>query len=111
MIVDQSRLFSAEARASSDIETWRWRVWNCTANSGDATCDELEQRLHGSHQTVSATMHALKKDDLLLPVKELIRDDEGNPVVRHKSRRTRTGRRAGVWKVNPHVTFFEIDHG
>jgi predicted ArsR family transcriptional regulator len=51
-----------------------------------ATCEELEERLGMSHQTVSARMSELKRDGL---------------IEKNGTRPTRSGRQAGVYKASP----------
>jgi hypothetical protein len=78
---------SAEARKSIQphLSKMKQRVLLSLHLDGDATDDELEQRLNMSHQSLSACRRGCVKDELVAPT--------------GKTRPTRSGRKANVWTV------------
>ena len=78
---------SAEAKMSiaPHMSKMKARVLLPLQADGDATDDELEQRLGMSHQSLSACRRGCVKDDLVHPT--------------GKTRPTRSGRSANVWTI------------
>ena len=78
---------SAEAKKSIQphLSKMKQRVVTSLRVDGDATDDELEQRLGMTHQSLSACRRGCVKDELVAPT--------------GKTRPTRSGRRANVWTV------------
>jgi predicted transcriptional regulator len=75
-------LESAEIAAVRSATAMRWKIL-AFLRATPATCDEVEERMALRHQTASARVHELARAGLIEP------DGE---------RRTRSGRRATVWK-------------
>ncbi len=78
---------AAAASIYNDASAIRMRVCLAIKSLGGATCDQVEEYTGLKHQTASARVNELK--------------ERGDIVDSGERRKTRSGRKAIVWKVSP----------
>lgn len=80
---DTSREAHDHVKKTGRKENYKQKIYEFLYVNGGRTCDELERELNMSHQTCSASITGLKKEQAIM--------DSG------EKRKTRTGRNAIVW--------------